>query len=401
MYAAVLLLCGVRAACALDDAGSLGVDLIEIPAEQRGCTNYRDEESCANATTLCVFDEGSQVCAQPCELLSKNDSFGKLVQVALGVLALFVLLVKRNYEAPKRPIVIWACDISKQCASMACAHVGGMLNAIILSGLTWGGDECSWYLISFTVDTTVGVTLAIHAMRLVAYLARWRGWTALATSGDYGPGSYVVQGKKVPRDEYEKLDARGDPFVFDQPRAAAAIWFQQLSVWCIITVCARACCGGLMFLASPVLQLLSEKISDVFIGHPKRFLVLVCCIFRCVADRTPCLSHHSDRAQRNITWPFHGTTAQVMLGCPVGMNLIQVWIQDNILSKIGSRFRAIFCALPFCAFAAANRGESCARCLGRWQKARVGRSKTGWQCPQGSLHRLQCRRKQVWSIDQL
>ena len=298
VYAAVLLLCAVRAACALDDAGSLASE----PAQQRTCAFFTDEESCTNATdatTRCVFDKGSQICAQPCELL--GDTFGKLVQVALGVLALFVLLVKRYYEAPKRPIVIWACDISKQCASMACAHASGILNATILSGLTTGGDKCSWYLISFTVDTTVGVTLAIHAMRLVAYLARWRGWTALETSGDYGPGSYVVQGKKVPRDEYEKLDARGDPFVFDQPRAAAAIWFKQLSVWCMITVCARACCGVLMFLASPVLQLLSEEIADVFIGHPQLFLVLVCCILRIPADPMPYLSHHSARAQRNLT----------------------------------------------------------------------------------------------------
>ena len=47
-----------------------------------------------------------------------------------------------------------------------------------------------------------------------------------------------------------------------------------------------------------------------------------------------------------------------MLGCPVGMNLIQVWIQDNILSKIDYRFHLLCTAL--CASAAANLGDPCA-----------------------------------------
>jgi hypothetical protein len=262
----VLLLCAVGAASAQDGSLSDGLDADLFDEDAAGCANFTDAGSCTNSTGVCVFDEDSQLCAQPCELLSKTDSFGALIQAALAALAICVLLVKRNYEEPKRPIVIWACDISKQCASMGCAHVGGMVNAIILSGLTWGGDECSWYLISFTVDTTVGVTIAMFTMRLVAHLAGRYGWSALERSGDYGPGG-------------------GDPFRFEKPSSAAAIWLKQLSVWCIITVFARACCGVLMYSTSSVLQLLSEEIADVFIGHPKLFLTLVRCMVSIPADR--------------------------------------------------------------------------------------------------------------------
>ena len=256
-------------------AEGAGDDSSALARMEEPCESYSDDSaSCAASSGGCVYDEGSQVCTQPCELLSKNDSFGKLVQAALAMLALGVLLAKRQLEDPPRPIRVWAYDISKQCASMSCAHIGGMLNAIILSGLTRGGDECSWYLISFTVDTTVGVTISIYAMRLVASTAKRCGWDALQQSGYYGPGKYIVGEGKGKKKEVSKY-VPGAPFVFDDPWAAAGIWFKQLSVWCVITVAARACCGVLMYTVSNVLQLLSEVVSDLFVGHPKLFLVLV------------------------------------------------------------------------------------------------------------------------------
>merc|ERR1719223_2633569 len=92
---AVLLFCAVGAASG--QAGSLSDDHSGnlFDEDAAGCASYTDAESCTNSTGLCVFDEDSQLCAQPCELLSKTDSFGSLVQAALAVLALGVLLIKR------------------------------------------------------------------------------------------------------------------------------------------------------------------------------------------------------------------------------------------------------------------------------------------------------------------
>ena len=143
----------------------------------------------------------------------------------------------------------------------------------------------------FTVDTTVGVTISIYAMRAVASVAAACSWQSLVESGNYGPGKYDDGKQEVAH--YVK----GAAFAFDDRSAALLIWAKQLGVWCIITIGARACCGVLMYGASSVLQLLSEAIAHVFEGHARLFLVLV------------------------------------MLGCPVCMNLIQVWIQDNILRK--------------------------------------------------------------------
>ena len=104
-----------------------------------------------------------------CELLK-----GTLAQSLQGLLVLAgfsSLLLKKWVEeartaAPPRDYKTWGLDVSKQAASMTCAHVAGIFNAHILHGShDMRTDKCAWYSISFTFDTV-----------------RWRCWDCVRPS---------------------------------------------------------------------------------------------------------------------------------------------------------------------------------------------------------------------------
>ena len=89
-----------------------------------------------------------------CHLL--GGAFSYMIQLACGFLAIGSLVVKRATEAPQRPWNIWLMDVAKQVTSGAAAHFAGLNNAHLLHRLSDSGNECSWYLISFTIDTSLG-----------------------------------------------------------------------------------------------------------------------------------------------------------------------------------------------------------------------------------------------------
>lgn len=53
-------------------------------------------------------------------------------------------------------------------------------------------DQCAWYGLSYLIDTTLGLILAIIGVRLLDNIANERDWTHLKHSGVYtGPGGWV------------------------------------------------------------------------------------------------------------------------------------------------------------------------------------------------------------------
>jgi hypothetical protein len=74
-----------------------------------------------------------------------------------------------------------------------------------------------------------------------------------------------------------------------------AVWAVQMVVWCIITIVARLFVLVIMLAAEDPLGWVSEKIAYPFRDDPRLFLVLV------------------------------------MIGCPLCMNALQLWIQDTFL----------------------------------------------------------------------
>lgn len=125
-----------------------------------------------------------------CRLLG---SFAILVQLALGALALMVLVYKRWRERPQRPVKIWFFDVSKQVFGSVLVHVANVFMSMLTSGrfsikvmpetvavttarmLLRRGEEyvpnpCSFYLLNLAIDTTLGIPILIVIVRVTTKL---------------------------------------------------------------------------------------------------------------------------------------------------------------------------------------------------------------------------------------
>lgn len=126
-----------------------------------------------------------------CRLLG---SFAVLVQLALGGLALLVLVYKRWKERPQRPVKIWFFDVSKQVFGSVLVHAANVFMSMLTSGRLsirvgppavarlmvrghgQGGEQyapnpCSFYLLNLAIDTTIGIPILILLVRLTTILA--------------------------------------------------------------------------------------------------------------------------------------------------------------------------------------------------------------------------------------
>lgn len=109
-----------------------------------------------------------------CELLG---NFALFVQLALGALALLVLVFKRWRERPQRPVKVWAFDVSKQVVGSILLHIANLLMSMLSSGQlsvdvaeaaisdqTQEGDNpCSFYFLNLLIDVSISVQLPLRA----------------------------------------------------------------------------------------------------------------------------------------------------------------------------------------------------------------------------------------------
>ena len=219
-----------------------------------------------------------------CQLLDK-DWYSYVVQGLLLVLGFGSLVLKKWREdrfaagvlgLEPRPTNVWALDVSKQAFSGICAHLLGMLNAHTLQNKVWdtaGTSECSWYLVAFTLDTTIGVML---------------GYLLVSLCGTIGKRSAVFGALKE-TGNYYRPGGDGELDYW--------IWAQQLFVWGLITVFARMAVLGVMLLLNNPLASISALIAREFACSPRMLLTLV------------------------------------MVMGPLVMNVIQLWVQDQFLKN--------------------------------------------------------------------
>lgn len=218
-----------------------------------------------------MSSSGLDVECESCQLLGGPEQ--NLVQGTCLLLGFGTLLFKQKMS-PKtdRTWKVWSMDVSKQAFSGAVAHVAGMVNAKILLSSGSHGDECSWYLISFTFDTFFGVLFGYIMLNyMLQPCAKRLHWTSLKESGNY----YDYYTHKV----------------------SCLIWFKQMISWMIITLVARSIVGSFLYVNEFWLGDISLSVSEFFECHQHVFLVLV------------------------------------MLGCPLIMNGLQLWIQDTFLKE--------------------------------------------------------------------
>ena len=227
-------------------------------------------------------------CPPDCTTLSGSEAiFMQFLCVCLGVTA---LVVKNKYseKGGAREWRVWLMDVSKQGASMLCCHFAGLTNAHVLNGATMDsenhGNECSWYFISFCFDTSLGVGIAYGLLQSTQQLAQ-KGW-----------GPFAKTPSLMQSGNYHKAGPLG---VGASEQPDCGIWGKQLTAWCMINIVARAMCGLLMYMLSDGLRHVSHALATPFCGHRVLFLTLV------------------------------------MLGGPIALNLVQLWVQDSFLQKKG------------------------------------------------------------------
>ncbi|EJS41400.1 YPL162C [Saccharomyces arboricola H-6] len=101
-----------------------------------------------------------------CQLLGPVSLF---VQTLMGMTAVAVLLIKRNYEHPRRKMIVWSYDIGKQIIGSLGIHFLNLgisilkrRRKLLFSAGTSGDDDedqCDWYFLNLLLDTTVGIPI--------------------------------------------------------------------------------------------------------------------------------------------------------------------------------------------------------------------------------------------------
>lgn len=111
-----------------------------------------------------------------------NDKFGLLVQGILAAVAFSTLILKRFREprADRRPVLIWFFDTSKQAVGALLVHFANIFLASLLRG-----DPCTWYLINFLLDSTVGLVVIYLSLQFMQVVVRIYEWDSLRF-GEYG-----------------------------------------------------------------------------------------------------------------------------------------------------------------------------------------------------------------------
>ncbi|CRL01788.1 CLUMA_CG015004, isoform A [Clunio marinus] len=125
-----------------------------------------------------------------CSKDALTDFFGWLLQGLLAAIAFSCLIAKRFCEPSyrRRPWDIWWYDTSKQGIGAMVIH----MTNVYLSPL-FKGDPCTWYIINFLLDSTIGLFIIYIGIRICIYLAKVMHWDAI-NFGEYGASkSWIYQ----------------------------------------------------------------------------------------------------------------------------------------------------------------------------------------------------------------
>ncbi|GAB6033517.1 hypothetical protein CHUAL_013396 [Chamberlinius hualienensis] len=117
-----------------------------------------------------------------CDEGALTDRFGWFIQGVLATLAFMLLIIKRFIEPKiyRRPWVVWFYDTSKQGIGGLVIHFAN----VFLAGV-FTGDPCTWYIVSFLLDSSVGLFFIFIGIRASQWLAKRKGWSAF-NFGEYG-----------------------------------------------------------------------------------------------------------------------------------------------------------------------------------------------------------------------
>ncbi|CAB4252711.1 similar to Saccharomyces cerevisiae YPL162C Putative protein of unknown function [Maudiozyma barnettii] len=114
-----------------------------------------------------------------------------VIQLLMGILVVIVLLIKREYEHPRRKLIVWCYDTGKQIGGSLSIHFINLglsiikkKRQIIVSILlkeksiynlldsssddsNGDDDQCDWYFLNLLLDTTFGIPILWLALKLL------------------------------------------------------------------------------------------------------------------------------------------------------------------------------------------------------------------------------------------
>jgi STIMATE family len=212
--------------------------------------NNNDNNSNGDNNNYSTYYDGSD--SGTCMIYDKNDFFTVAVQLTLAIAAIASLWIKRLREHPQRTLSTWFYDVSKQGIGACYAHVMNMTIAAVISENIRGDnvleDQCAWYGLSYLIDTTIGLLLAILGLQAVERMANRYHWKPLQHSGVYV----------------------GD--------TALCHWFSQVMAWMIILTITKLIIYLFMWLFSSQLAWIGSTLFAPFTGY-KHFELLFVMIF--------------------------------------------------------------------------------------------------------------------------
>lgn len=99
-----------------------------------------------------------------------------------GAEAVLYVSAKRFCEpvSERRSWLIWFYDTSKQGMGALAIHLAN----VWLAG-RYFGDPCTWYIINFLLDSTIGLVIIFFGIRTSQHLSKRKGWEAI-NFGEYG-----------------------------------------------------------------------------------------------------------------------------------------------------------------------------------------------------------------------
>jgi len=140
-----------------------------------------------------------------CQVLS--DALGVVMQGLLFLVVMGSLWLKWWTEKPRRRLMIFALDSSKQVVGAGAIHAVNLALSMLFGGSfsSQGADECAWYWANLMLDTTFGVFVCWVLLRLTERLL------------GYSSGCYMDEARTG-------IDWEGSPDY--------AEWARQIAAWC-------------------------------------------------------------------------------------------------------------------------------------------------------------------------
>ena len=117
------------------------------------------------------------------------------------------------FETPKRSMIVWFLDTSKQVIGSSTQH---FLNLFISDKIgAHAGVQCEWFLISLVLDSTIGTLLCYLIQMFLTYLLK-------NTKHEFKSGEYTKYQEQTSQDETPVIDFK--------------LFFLQVFYWILIVI---------------------------------------------------------------------------------------------------------------------------------------------------------------------